>query len=644
MDPKIAEELKQKEPSQFHSRLLQDCLAMIKRSRAERSKNYPSWDLQDEIFRGERWPDREDEQMRREGKPEKLVVPNTFSQVMTFVSFLFLLFKQNQRFFTLSATGDEDYGTKQADSETLLEGDLQYNEFDTKLFQFLLDIGRFGHGILEDSWTEEKVNAWIVPEPTTATVNGIEVPGAPQEGSFQEFIKYEGTAIKSVSPFRFFPDTSFPLVDFQKGRFCAVEEEYTIGELRKLERAGEVVGVDHIEPLHADWAKNRGADTRWSFRDSTTKPHNFDMQNDNSTVLVTKLQLKLIPSSYVIGPDDEKMGPHDFEILYHVWYANDNRIIRCEPCRWWHNEFSYSVSQFTPDQQRQVNLGLADLIGPLQDVVSWLVNSHITSVRRVIASRLIVDPKLIDTKTLDGDGDIYLKKSVSVPIERTVGQIKVQDVTQNHMTDSELLTRTMEQTSGVNNNMTGQYNTGRRSAQESRVVTAGAAGRMKTHGHLIWTTGPGRLGRHMHANQRQSLSFETFQRRIGTGRPNANTGETAEQNIARRYVEFRGTPADVIAGQDYFIFDSTLSSEKGFIAQSLQELLVAVMSNPQVAVQWDLSAQAMLEEIQRLRGAGNISRFSLSRRIAAGQEALPAPTPLPSPNGQSNQEPTARTA
>lgn len=634
MDEKIKKELEKEEQSALHDSLLTTCMGWVKGSRSAMAKHYPDWDIQDQVFRGEREPDADDVQMEKEGKPQKMMVPNTFAQCMTYASFLFLMFKQNPRFYNLNPTGDEDYGTKQSDSEVLLEGDLLYNEFDVKLFQFLLDTARFGPAILEDSWTVDKVHAWVVPEPTTQMFNGVPIPGPTPEGDYQEFTKYEGTSLKNVSPYRFFPDTRFPLVDFQKGDFCAVEEEFTIGQLRDLENAGEVAGVEHIEPLAADYSKTRGADTRWSLRGSR-KHSQLNMEDDNSVVLVTKVQARIIPNKYKVGPKDEDvMGQQDFRVLYHIWYANDNRVIRCEPARWWHNEFSYSVAQFTPDMQRDLSLGLADMISMLQDAVSWFVNSHITSVRRVIGNRLIIDPKVIDTKTLDGEGDIYLKKSVSVPLDRAVGQIKVQDVTQNHMTDSEILTRTMEAVTGVNNNMSGQYNSGRRSAQESRVVTAGAAGRMKMHGHLIWTSGLGRVGRHMHANQRQSMSLETFMSRIGVGKPNPATGETAEVNIARRYAEFRGTPADVIAGQDYFMFDSTLSSEKGFIAQSLQELLIAVMSNPQVAMQWDLSAMAMIEEIQRLRGAGNISRFSLSRRIASGQEAMPAPQPLPNPNVQ----------
>ena len=85
--------------------------------------------------------------------------------------------------------------------------------------------------------------------------------------------------------------------------------------------------------------------------------------------------------------------------------------------------------------------------------------------------------------------------------------------------------------------------------------------------------------------------------------------------------------------------DSTLQSEKGFIAQSLQELLVAVINNPVAAQQLDIDPRAMLEEIQYLRGVGNVGRFSLSQRVASGQAPPLPPAVLPGPQGGGQPQP-----
>ena len=62
--------------------------------------------------------------------------------------------------------------------------------------------------------------------------------------------------------------------------------------------------------------------------------------------------------------------------------------------------------------------------------------------------------------------------------------------------------------------------------------------------------------------------------------------------IQQRYDAFKGTPQEVIGEGDYSTFDSTLQSERSFIAQSLQELLVAVINNPQSAQMLDIDPRA----------------------------------------------------
>jgi hypothetical protein len=435
---------------------------------------------------------------------------------------------------------------------------------------------------------------------------GAQVTG--RSGSeWQEFVRYEGNLVRSISPYRWFPDTRFPLVDFQRGEFCASEEEYAISQLRKLEDSGEVAGVDFIREFTTDLYKLRGGDSRFSFdvvaetkkiAGSLWKPGQSE-----GTVIVTKLQVWIVPSKYKIGPSEKKLGPEEFPVLYHVWYANDNRVIRCEPAYWWHNRFGWSLGQFTPDMQHTVSLGLADLIYRLQDVISWHINSRITDVRRNLRGRLIVDPGGVETASLDGDGDVYLRSNVSkAGVDRFVKQLEMRDVTAAHLQDAEILGKIMQTVTGVNDNIMGQYNQGRRSAQEARTVLSGASGRMKLHGELIWESCFAALGKMMLSNARQSLSSDSFVRLIG-GDPN---------EAAQRFQVFQGTPEEIICGDDYFTFDSTLQSEKGFMAQSLQDLLAVIIQSDPVAaarISQEVNPTKIVDEIQYLRGAGNIKRF-----------------------------------
>lgn len=636
---------RENDDSPEHSAMLSHVKNLVKMSRSQMSRHYNDWDRQDMIYRGERWLDSDDREQQRKQKPTKMVVPHTYAQVHTFSSFLFLMFNQNQTFFELNPENDQSYGPRRLDCEKVLERDLRHSQWNRLLFQHLTDLGRFGPAILETAWTRDITRAYVTPEPVMQMPNVAMLPV--QLGpTWTEYVKFEGNTIKNVSPYRFFPDTRFPLVDFQRGEFCAAEEEYSIGQLRDMEESGEVAGIDFIKPFGRNGldVDCRGGATRTMMNLSIgNSGTNWLMGPSQSqkTALVTKVQVRIVPSKFKV--DGEKtLGPEEHQVLYHCWYANDNRIIKLEPAYFWHDKFSWSMSHFTPDMHRTVNLGLADLIYRLQDVITWHINSRITDVRRNMRGRLIVDPAGIETKSLDGEGDIFLRKSASKSgVDRWVKQLPVTDVTSGHMTDADTLSKVMELVTGVNGNAMGQYNSGRRSAQEARVVTAGAAGRMKMHGHLIWETGIGPLGQMMLSNQRQSLSQDSFFRIIGkllddppqidpqTGQPIA-PGLTAEQKQQQRWTDFKGTPEEVICGDDYMVFDSTLSSEKGFMAQSLNDLLSVLLSNPLAAQEFDIDPKAVLNEMQELRTGSSAARFSFAARQQNGQ-VIPPPLITPPP-------------
>ena len=68
---------------------------------------------------------------------------------------------------------------------------------------------------------------------------------------------------------------------------------------------------------------------------------------------------------------------------------------------------------------------------------------------------------------------------------------------------------------------------------------------------------------------------------------------------------FQSTPQDIAAGEDFFVFDGTLPSEKAFLAQSLQEMFMQILANPQVAQTLGFDGNTMRElfnQIYILRG------------------------------------------
>ena len=141
---------------------------------------------------------------------------------------------------------------------------------------------------------------------------------------------------------------------------------------------------------------------------------------------------------------------------------------------------------------------------------------------------------------------------------------------------------------------------------------------MKMHAHLIWASSMEPLGLKLLMNHRQSLSFATFHEIIG-GDPTTAQLQFAHFN--------QPDLAKLTRSEDFFIFNSVLDSEKGFIAQSLQELVGIMMSNPENAALFDIDIKKLLQEIMDLRGAGSLVRFSHASPNPANVPAQPPINP-----------------
>ena len=611
----LEERLGEQEQDEALVRLRDKVVGDVRRSRTKMSERYKIWDHHNDIYRGVRPRDKEDMDAKDHDEPEKMVVPMTFAQVQTFAAFCFMLYTQNNRFFEMAPTGAEDYEIVN-DLEEVLERDLRRNCFPRILYQLLLDTGRFGIGVVKHWWAQEKQYASVNVGSQVDNVDGFGFTSAPTT-EMKEFIKYEGNRIQNISPYNFFPDSRFPLAEWKKGAFCADETEWHINQLKEWQRDGLAFGVEHIEPMSKDEVSKRGT-TRLDAFEKFSHQAASKKDEDDQIVCVTEYQSRLRPVDYELGEEDRPMW-------YTARVANDQRVISARPLGYMHDEWNYDMMQFSPDIHQKVGDSLADVISAMQDVVSYMINTRLASVRKSLQSNLIIDPASVNMSTVESRSPFILmsKSSPRLGVDKFVRQLNFVDTTQNHLNDADFMLRFMQIVTGVNENAMGQVHPGRRSATENRAANQGASSRMKVIAAVGWSDCLASLGRKMMINLRQGLGPESFVKILG---PTA----------APRYEQF--APVDktmLIGAEDHFIFDSTLQSEKGFLAQSLQELVGAILSNPIVMQVLPLDVAKIMEEILILRGVDNIERFRLPDGSPGFIPELQQLGPSAGPNGDS---------
>jgi len=188
-------------------------------------------------------------------------------------------------------------------------------------------------------------------------------------------------------------------------------------------------------------------------------------------------------------------------------------------------------------------------------------------------------------------------------IDSHLKQLQVSDVTARHMEDAGMLQQQSQLTTGISDNALGQFHTGRRSATEAKNVNAATASRLKMIAAITYYDAFEPLGRRMLSNLRQGLTADVYVRIFGL----------VKDPTLDAYFEFTKVNQDDMVGDyDFEIYDGTLPSEKVYAAQSLQEVLAAILPNPQLAMLLGIDPKAVFYEMLTLRGVRHPERFSIS--------------------------------
>tara|TARA_R110002051_G_scaffold3166_2_gene17078 strand:- start:543 stop:2399 length:1857 start_codon:yes stop_codon:yes gene_type:complete len=594
MEQRIIDELKKETLSPTLQTLFNRARGLVDSSRGAMSQHYTKWDENHATYKGYRADDKKDLEQIRKGQPTKQIMPMTYAKVHTFKSFLMSVYMQKHRFHELLPVGVEDEDVREQ-TEVIMEKDYRRNKWPVVLDQFLTDLGKFDLGVLSTTWRKEL--AWITEDVEEGGTFAFgQKVGATKVPKSRALVKSMGNEIENVSPYNFFPDWRVPLKHFQRGEFCADERAYSIVQLKRLELEKEVANVESVRHLERNRAELR---TKTSRLDGVDFNHPESSKNG---IVITRVQMDVIPK-YVELSDGKSIGPEEHPVRYALWIANDQQLIKFEPMNYLHGEFTYDVAQYENDEHEFINQGLAGMMNKLQTTLDWFFNSRVESVSRTIDNQLIVDPLGVDMSTIVNRSRVILLKkgAARTGVDRYVKQLQVQDVTARHMDDVAAIKGLTDYVFGINENMSGQYAGGRRSATEARVVSQGAASRMLTIAKNIWHQALAPQGRKAMTNLRQGLDYEFWRNAVGFKYPD------------ELFPVFKGTPEILVRNDDFFIFDGTLPSDKAYLAQSLQEILGMVLSNPEAITLFGVSPKLLLEKIYELRGVKGLETFDIRR-------------------------------
>ena len=581
--------------SELHTKLRQAVRDRRDMSYDEMSKYYDSWREAEERFIAYRKVTDGDQKRKTErddGKPQftTIEVPYSYAILMTAQTYWTTVFLGRNPVFQYSARHGEPQQSVLG-VEALIDYQMMVGELMVPLYIWTLDQGKYGLGVICDYWDEQEVVVSSIEE-RPVTYLGVPVPGKTQRVRTSKRIRgYQGNKLFNVKPFDWFPDPRVPTREFQKGEFCGRDLEASWNDLVRGEAQGKYF---NIEPLRKMLHRQRQNQEEYSTDQIELPAENeYADEMDMGFTSLHEMFVELIPN-------DWDLGSSKYPEKWVFTLAADEVIIGARPYGAYHGKFPYQIQQYEQDGYALVPRSMLEGIEPLNDALTWLINTHFHSVRKVLNDQLIYDPSKIVSKDLRDPTAgrlIRLKPAAyGTDIRGAIQQLNVVDVTANHIKDSQIVADMIQRVTGVTDNIMGMVNAGgRKTATEIRTSSSFGTNRLKMHCEYNSALGWGPLAQMMLQNTQQYYDGE-------------QKFKVAGDMLSQR--DLVDVSPDMIQGfYDYVPVDGTLPVDRFAMANMWREIMAQMAKIPSLMQQYDMGS--IFAYTARLAGAKNIDQFKI---------------------------------
>lgn len=552
--------------------------------------------------------------LTNKGEPPKavsIVVPYSFATICTVVTYLIQVFAGREPILPVNAEKSE-YVKAAQNMETVLQYNATHTHLVRHLFQFLNDCCMYGVGVMRCQWKEEKKmrTTWTSKPSFVGSMLG-----GKSERTRQMKLVYEGNEVASIDPFMFFPDPRVPMADVAKrGEFVIWRTYEGKHMLMNMQKDGILKYVEKAPPITVPQTTdgiNQSARGLIAYGSS--------MAGQDAWWMGRQDIYQMDQGSFEIIPAELGLGPEDTPVKYLFTWLNRKQIVQCERLDLDHDMHPVCVSEPYTMGYGFGQPGLMDYIGPMQDLMSWLINSHVDNVRTVLNNMLVVDPSRIEMQDLKEPGAgklIRLKRAAyGTNVDAAVKQLQVTDVTGGHINDFELLLKLTDTLGAVSDNLKGQQaDGGRKTATEIRTAADAGTSRLAMLAKRISTQGISDLTEMMSLNIQQLLSDEFYMDVTG------KSGEEAPIRIS---------PSGLVGDFNYPITDGSMPVDKVAMVDVWKEILMGVMQDPTGQLRSSFNVINIFKYVAELGGARNIDDF-----INQNPQGMPQLNIQPQPDGQ----------
>ena len=606
--------------SEPHRKVVEAVKRRIDFSKMKMNDYHKDWQEGEKLFRAyipETLQTQKVEAARRvnDFKMPAIVLPYSYAMLMTAHTYWTTVFLSRNPVFQYTARHGEGSQAVMA-VEALIDYQVQVGEMMAPLFFWLLDPGQYGIGIVGHYWEEEYITRSRIVEQEATIAGVIPITGKKQKVQIREQVAgYVGNKLFNIRPYDFIPDPRVPLHDFQRGEFAGHKFDESWQMLRRLSEQGYYINVDELRKRRAKQLRDRDSSAAVRLPSDDYSYHESEIA-DTGFYRLHKLHCYIQPNEWGLGDSKEH------ELWSFTLDDSHELLIEARPADMPGSFFPYGVIQYEPDAYSLVSRSMMDVVKNLQQVMDWLVNSHVHSVRRMLNGKLVVDPLAVnmqDVLNIDSPVIRRMASSQGQPWKNEVFQLQTQDPTQNHLRDIDLINQFGQRATGTNDAVMGlQAPSSRRSATEFRGSMSLGTNRLKTNAEMMGFMGFSRLSTQLLQSTQANYDMEKQFRIVGDLAATAGPG-------------FLNVTPDGIQGFfDYVPVDGSLPIDRFAQANLWREMMGQVRQIPEIAMQYDLGR--MFAWVAQLAGMRNIEQFRIQVQPDAQvlqQQQAGNVTPLP---------------
>lgn len=590
--------------TEAHKRVLTYLLKRLNSSEREMGKFYARWRWNEQRAQAYVALPKYEELLKEAnatGAPPKItsiIMPYTFATMATIVTYLIQVFAGRKPMFQISTYNSAAVENAQ-NMETVLQYNCEHVRLIKHLFQFFSDGELYGVQILRTAWKSKKaMRSKFIERPQLGFLSTPD--GSKFVRQREEKIVFEGTEVFAQDPFMFFPDPRVPMSEVsRRGEFVfwrTFEGKHT---LKKAEADGDLKYIDQVPTMQTKGSDTNGGNSNRSLLSGgDSHPGMYThLEASSNYYQIDQGTIDIIPAELGLGS-----STNIERWLFSI--ANKTQIIQAEKIELDHGMHPVIVGEPYTLGYGFGQCGISDYLGPVQDTISWFLNSHIQNVRTALNNMFVVDPSLIemqDLKNPEPGKIIRLKRAAyGRDVRQAVQQLAVSDITRAHINDLDVFMRIGDSLAAVNDNLRGLQDAGgRKSATEARSSMDAAASRLAAHAKLISAQSLSDLAEQMVLNYQQNMS------------------EEFELSLMGPEKTIRISPEMLVGDFVYPVNDGTLPVDRVALLDVWKEVMMAVMQDPQLRSEY--SVPKLFSYVAELGGAKNLESMKL-----AGTEQIQA--------------------